>query len=269
MPYGVGKAPGHGGDRRAAGARPRQEVMPNLAAGLDNHAQIGFAVQVAVDDVAEGHPLGDGTVAVAELPVIECLENRAHGVVTDGKGIYHGIGGLYFFPEEGIKSVLIDALALPGAVEAPQAAALEGILRNVDQPGAVRIDRLEVSDHVPQIFIARLEVGDNDRVNRIHLRFRGRQRGRIVRRRRRGTGWRGFADVVGNAPERVFKKCLRVLPALFSGQVIHIGGQAVNHLHPQVVAVVLNIPVGGHIIKMLGGSDLRHKFPRKVRAAGL
>ena len=59
----------------------------------------------------------------------------------------------------------------------------------------------------------------------------------------------------------------RFLPSFFRQQIIHIGGQTADELHTQILTVVLNVPVGGHIIKVLGCSDLACKLSFKIHAA--
>ena len=63
--------------------------------------------------------MGDGTVAIAELPVIVALEGRVGVVVGDGKGINKSIGILDLSAQELIKSVFVDTLACHSTAEAP------------------------------------------------------------------------------------------------------------------------------------------------------
>ena len=56
------------------------------------------------------------------------------------------------------------------------------------------------------------------------------------------------------------KKVPGLLLPLLGKQIIHVGRQAPHHLHSQVKTVLLHIAVGGHIVEMLGGGDLRGKL---------
>ena len=42
-----------------------------------------------------------------------------------------------------------------------------------------------------------------------------------------------------------------------------------DHLHAQVEAVLLHVPVGGHVVKVLGGGDLAGELAAQVHAVGL
>ena len=57
--------------------------------------------------------------------------------------------------------------------------------------------------------------------------------------------------------------------ALFGKQVIHICGKSPDDLHTQVKAVFLHIPVGSHIVKMLGGGNLGSILPGQICAVCL
>ena len=98
--------------------------------------------------------------------------------------------------------------------------------------------------------------------NTVHL-IRRRQRKRIVRRHFRRIRGRGLMNGVGGTPERIPEKYLRVLPSMPSGQLPHVSGKTADHLHAQVVALVLPIPVGRRDIEMLEGRDLGANLPER------
>ena len=79
------------------GSHAAQVVAAYFAAAFHNHPEIAFILIVAADQVGNGGAMGDGTVAVAELPVIKTLEAGMGVVVGDGKGIDKGVGGLNGF----------------------------------------------------------------------------------------------------------------------------------------------------------------------------
>lgn len=57
--------------------------------------------------------------------------------------------------------------------------------------------------------------------------------------------------------------------ALFGKQFIHICGKSPDDLHTQVKTVFLHIPVGSHIVKMLGGGNLGSILPGQIYAVYL
>ena len=80
------------------GGHAAEIVAAHLAAPLHHHLEIGLLAVCALNEVGHGRPLGDGAVAVAELPVVIALHARVGEVVGDRKGIYNGVGLLDFCP---------------------------------------------------------------------------------------------------------------------------------------------------------------------------
>ena len=117
------------------GGDARQIVGAYLSPGLQNGTQVAFCLQVTADEVAHRHTDGDGTVAVAELPVVIHFEAGAHGMIPDGEGVDDGVGSLDLVAQILVKTVGVDAFAGNRAVEAAQAATSEGVLPNVDDTG--------------------------------------------------------------------------------------------------------------------------------------
>ena len=67
---------------------------------------------------------------------------------------------------------------------------------------------------------------------------------------------------------QLVKKHPGVLLALGGEQVFHVRRQTTDHFHAQVETVFLYVPVGGHIVEMLGGGDLTGKFAGQIDAVG-
>ena len=116
-------------------------------------------------------------------------------MVADGEGIDHRVRFLDVLTQERVKVVLVDTLALPSAVETPQAATLKRVFRQIDQPGREGIDRLEVGDHIAQVLIVRLEISHNDCVEPSLLFCSGQGRCVLYRRTRHISRCR-FADIM-------------------------------------------------------------------------
>ena len=67
----------------------------------------------------------------------------------------------------------------------------------------------------------------------------------------------------------MLKPVFGFLLSLFGGQVFHIGRQAPDEVHAHVLYVVLNVAVGGGVIKMLGGGNLGGDLAGHIDAVGL
>src|SRR5699024_3004475 len=65
------------------GGHATEIVAAHLAAPLHHHLEIGLLAVCALNEVGHGRPLGDGAVAVAELPVVIALHARVGEVVGD------------------------------------------------------------------------------------------------------------------------------------------------------------------------------------------
>ena len=120
-----------------------------------------------------------------------------------------------------------------------------------------------------EIFILRGIVGDNDHV--LAAAFgNGRQR-RLIGRLfllRRSDRWCD-KQAVFTGEHQLVEKVPGFLLALLGEQVVHVGRQTPYYLHPQVKAVLLHIAVSGHVIEVLGGSDLGGKFSGEIYAVSL
>ena len=188
-------------------------------------------------------------------------------MVADGEGVDDGGGGLDLRAQEGVEAVLPDALAVARAVEAAQAAALERIFGDVDQPRRPGTGGEEVVDHVLQARVPGAQVGHDHDVRPLSL-FDWRKRS-LIALRRRGRGCARLAHAVLHAPRGVFQKALRIAPSPFGEQVFHVRGQAVDDAHAQVAAVVLDVAVGGDVVEVLGGGDLGGELSGKLHPVGL
>ena len=58
-----------------------------------------------------------------------------------------------------------------------------------------------------------------------------------------------------------------MLPSVLScGQIIHVRRQTLDVFQAKILTVVGYIPVRGHVVEVLGGSDLGRCFPLEVNA---
>ena len=245
------------------GGHAHQSIGAHLSPSLHDGLQILLGTVGAADEVAHRHTHGDSAVTVAELPVVIHLEQRTHGVILDIEGVDDGIGGLDLLPEEFIKTVGVNALAVHRAVEAAQAAPLEGKLRQMDHPGLQRQNGAEPFHHGAQTAVPGRQVGHDDHVAPLLLHGCGNGgRNRLVYC---GLSEIHLADPLLHAPAEMLPECLRLLLSLLRGQIFHIGRQTADVLQPQIPAVVLNVAVGGGVIKMFGGGQLGAPLPRHRR----
>ena len=216
-----------------------QEVAAHLGAGLQQQAEVLFLGISPFDQIAERCPHRDGTVPVAELAVVVHLEAGAHRMVLDTEGIEDGVVLMDRIPEEVVESVFIDAFASRGAVEAAQAAALERKFLDIDDIASEGGYGNEAVDHLFQAGVTGLQVGHYD--------------GFLVR-------VPGGGDAAVNLPEDKAEPVLRLLPAGFLEDVVHVGGQSVQYPQAHVPAVVLDEAVGRDVVKVLGSGYLRGRL---------
>ena len=262
MLQGIGKICGKGIDGSIGvhfvGCNARQNVAAHLGPAFDNGAKILFCTQIAADQVSHRHADGDGAVAVAELPVIIGFEQGAHGVIFDGEGVDHGICGLNLSAEIFVKTVLVDAFTADSAPEAAQTSALEGEFPQIENPGGIGQLAPEPGDHPSQLGVVFLQIGDDDHIT--GLSFKVLLRYRYGNRNLGSNGIVRLKIALFGTPDKVGKPAVGLLPALFGGQVFHIGGKTPDKMHAHFLNVVLNITVGSHVVEMLGGGDLGCNF---------
>ena len=67
------------------GCNTGQKITTHLCPGIDDGLQILLQGIIAADQLANGDSNGNGTMAIAEIPVIIHLESGTHGMVFDGK----------------------------------------------------------------------------------------------------------------------------------------------------------------------------------------
>ena len=257
-----------------------ENVVSHLGTAFQDHLEVGFPAVVAADEIAHRHPHGNGAVTVAELAIVIHFEPGAHGMVPDGKGVDHGISRLDLGPEEGIKVVLIEAFSCGGTAEAAQTATQEGIFPDIYHPGGTIQVAAEPGDHSSQLGILRQQVCNDHHIALFSFK-------NLLWN---GDADRGSGDAAGivrlkelllSAPDQMPEPILRFPAALWGGQVFHIRGQAPDEVHPQLLNVILDVAVGGGVVKMLGGGQLGgdltpnvntislHQFKKAVQLAGL
>ena len=78
----------------------------------------GDVRRIAADQIANRHTDGDGSVAVAEIPVVIHLKTGTHGVAFDGKGVDDTLSSLNGIAQVFVEAVGVDAFAGDGTVEA-------------------------------------------------------------------------------------------------------------------------------------------------------
>ena len=207
-------------------------------------------------------------MAVAELAVVKHLETAAHAVVPYGEGVDRGVGVLDAVSQQRVEAILIHAFSRGGAAEAAQAAAFEVKIPDVHKAGLVGIEGGEVLYHGPEALVPLPQVPDDDGVKAL-LFHPGLQALDIGGGRGRTEGRSGLIYPVFHAVDQVTQKVIRILLALGAQQVLHTRGQAVDHVHAHVVAVVLDEAMGGDIVKVHGGAQLAHIDIPEVRPAAL
>ena len=91
-----------------------------------------FLAQGPRDDVAHRLAHEGGAVTVVELAVVIAFPDRVEPVAIDGGGKDETVSPGNDIAVQVVKTVLINALALKGAVKTAQAAALEFEIGNID-----------------------------------------------------------------------------------------------------------------------------------------
>ena len=254
---------------RLIGGHARQEVAAYLGAGLHEQPQVRLPVQGPVHQIPHRLAHGHRPVAVAELAVVVELEPIAHGVVPDGIGIDDGRPGLDVLPKEPIEAVLMDAGPVGGAAEAPQTPAPEGEGPQIHHPGLVGQPGPEPVDHGRKgVVLPFVPVGD-DHHRAVPLLHRLSQGGHDPHEGLRGPVQPGLGVPPLHLPQDEAKEGFRLLPALLGQQVLHVGGQAPKVPEAQIVAVVPDEAMGGHVVKVFGGGDLGGVLAGQVQAAAL
>lgn len=190
-------------------------------------------------------------------------------MVGDGEGIDKGIGVLNPGAQKFVKAILVDAFPGHRAAETAQTAAVKGKITQVDHPAFEGQRGAEIGDHIPQVFIPGGAVGDDDHVLLPAFGY-GRKRLRINLRfmMRRPDGRRDEQAVL-TGEHKLLKKVPCVPLPLLGEQILHVRRQAPHHLHAQVAAVFFHIAMGGHIIEVLGGGDLRGELAGEIHTVRL
>ncbi|WP_243133278.1 hypothetical protein [Thermoclostridium caenicola] len=71
---------------------------------------------------------------------------------------------------------------------------------------------------------------------------------------------------MGHTPAHIFKKRFSGSLPFFRQKVVHIRRQPMNVFHAKILAVLLDVPVRRHIIKMFGSGYLGGKLPGQIKA---
>lgn len=270
--YGKGQVPGQALDVLLGvsliGGYAAQIVAAHFAAPFYDHAQIAFILVIAPDQIGDGGAVGHGAVAVAELAIVKVFEAGMGVVLRDGEGVDESIGCLDDFPEKTVEAILIDALTGDGAAETAQASTGKGKVPQVDHPALIGKGGLEVGDHALKALVVLGAVCDDDHI--FFPAFGNRGKGRPVEAGRMMGRFGGGGDkrAVGTGKNQLIEKHPGFLLSFFLEQILHIGRQSPDHFHAKIQTVFFHIPVSGHIVKMLGGSDLGGEFAGKIHPVG-
>ena len=214
---------------------------------------------MTADEIAHRHTHRHGAVTVAELSVIVELERSAHRVILDRKGVNDRFRLLQILAQEAVEIIVIHAFARNRAVEAAETTALEGIFADIDHAALSRQNRLKASDHTCELRVVLFHIGDDHDVTLFFIRNRfGNVRGNMACCEHDGR--KGFVRLVFRAPQNEVHEIPCFLSALFAEKIIHIRGKSANVEKPEVHAVVLDISVCRHVVKMLGRGELRRVF---------
>ena len=178
-------------------------------------------------------------------------------MIPQGKGVHDGVGVLNLLPQKRVEAVAVDAFAARRAVETAEAAAPERELRQIHKARAIGKGRAEIPDERPQALVPLPQIADDHGVEAVLLfaRVKHTDIGRALLRRS-GSGL--FINGVLRAEDRVTEKVLQLSSPPLVQQILHIGGEPVDHPHTQVVEVLFQKAVRRHVKKMLGCGKLRH-----------
>ena len=233
---GIGLVGGHAGEIVAA----------HLGAGLQQEPKVLLLRVFAFNQVTERRPHRHRPVAVAELPVVVHLEAGAHRMVLDAKGVEDGVVLVDGVPKVIVETVLVGALPRRGAAEAADAAALEREVLDVDDVALIGKHGYETVDHPLQPVISGEKVRDDDSAPfRLLLRH-------------------GLGRRFGQLPQRKIEPVLRLLPSFLFQEIVHVGGKPFQAADAHILAVVLDEPMGGDVIEVLGGGDLRSNLAGEI-----
>ena len=188
-------------------------------------------------------------------------------MVTQGKGVNYRVC-LINILKEILKAVVIDALTVIAAVQAAEAAALEGKVRNVHKARFIRKSRGEVLHHRAQALVLLAQVADYDGVIVLGLLRRLKAAFVFSARSGRSTA-RRLGYPILNAESGITEKRLKLASPLLGQQILRPGGEPLYNAHAHIIAVILNEALRGHVIKMQRGRKLRRKNAGEVSPRGL
>ena len=156
-----------------------------------------------------------------------------------------------------------------GAAKTAQAPAGEGEFPDVYHAALFGEHRLKIMDHIGESHVLLSTVCDDDHIFRPGLGHFGQAAliGRLLMRVDCGT--RLYEDSVGAREHQLVKEHPRLFLSLRREQILHIGREAAHHMKSQIQAVFFHIPMGGDVVEVLGGGDLRGDLAAEADAVGL
>ena len=231
--------------------------MPHVRPGFQYGAQVLLPSQVPVYEIGKGLALGHRAVSVAKLPVIVHFKAGAHAVTAEGKGVDDGIGVLDLLAQEPVEAVMIDAFARGRAVEAAEAAALEGEVREIYKARAIGKGGGKILDEGAQALVPLPQIAHDHGIKAVQL-FDRLQRADIGCALRH-SGWRGSMLINGilRAEDGIAEKLRELRSPLLGEHVLHVRREAVDHASAEIMQVFLQETVGRHVEEVLGGGQGR------------
>ena len=198
-------------------------------------------------------------------------------MAAESEGIDDGVGALDLLAQELVEAVMIDAFARGSAVEAAEAAALEGEVREIHKARAIGKGGGKILDERAQARVPLPQIAHDHGVKAVQL-FDGLERADIGCALRHGCGSiTVFVYGILRAEDGIAEKPRELPSPLLGEQILHIRREAVDYPCAEIVEILLKKAVGRHIKEVLGGGQgrrililegnapLPHKFQKTVQ----